>query len=486
MSGPTGTHATRLSVFHLVAYVLPAVPLAALGLPVVVHLPQFYASRAMGLTLATTGAIFFMMRLLDLVIDPLAGYWSDRLQTRFGRRRPFVLAGTPILAIGIWMVFVPGGPVSVAHLCFWLFVMYLGWSMTLIPHSSWGAELSPEYHERSRVYGWSQVATILGYAGVLVAPAIIEHNPNATMALQVLAMAIFAVALLIPAVSLCVAVLPEPEIRLRTHAPLLPTLAFLLKDRAIRRVMAVDLIESTAQGGRGAMFFFFFQIALGLPKWAGTLLLVFFLSGVIFVPLWIALSRRIGKHRTLLACYVYGFLSGPLLLTVPNGNVALAFLVVTLGGVSYGAPAFLLRSMMADIADADTAATGAERAGLMYSFLSLTSKFGLGWSVGIAFTGLAWMGFDPKIVNPQGAIDHLRLFYVFFPLACAALNFLVMLGYPLDEARQRKYREDIAHRRALHISAEEIMPPGIQAGGPALASDSEAVAHVSGDANLSP
>jgi Na+/melibiose symporter-like transporter len=478
---PSGEPSHRLSAFHLLAYVLPAVPLAALGMPIVVHLPQFYASREMGLTLGTTAAIFFAMRLLDLLIDPAVGYWSDRLSTPFGRRRPFVLAGAPILAIGIWMTFVPGGPVSVAHLCFWLFVMYFGWSMTLIPHLSWGAELSPDYHERSRVYGWSQVATILGFAGVLVAPAIIEHNAHATMAAQVMSMALFAIVLLVPTILLCVSVLPEPEIKLRTHAPLLPTLAFLLKNSAIRRVMAVDLIESTNQGARGAMFFFFIQIGLGLTKWAGTLLLVYFIAGVVCIPLWIALSRRIGKHRTLLACYGYGFVTSPLLFLVPRDNVLVAFVVLVLNGVSYGAPAFLLRSMMADIADADTAETGAERAGLMYSFLSLTSKLGLGLSVGIAFTVLAWMGFDPKVVNPPEAIAHLRLFYILLPIACGLLSFVTMLGYPIDEAQQRALRDRIEERRRAHTSADDFIPPGLLPGGVALASDSEALAKFSND-----
>lgn len=467
--------AGRLSLLHLIAYVLPAVPLAALGMPIVVTLPQFYASREMGLTLAVTGAIFSLMRILDVVIDPVMGYWSDRWRTRIGRRRPLVMLGTPILALGIWMVFVPGGPVSVPYLCGWLFVMYLGWSMTIIPHLSWGAELSTDYHERSRVYGWSQVATIVGFAGVLVAPAILEHGKHATMALQVFAMAVFAIALLIPAVLLCVTVLPEPEIKLRTHVGLVPTLSFLLKDPAIRRVMAIDLIESTSQGARGAMFFFFIRIALGLPNWAGTLLLLYFVSGCVCVPLWIALSCRIGKHRTLLASYVYTFATAPLLFLIPYGDLPVALMVLLINGVNYGAPAFLLRAMMADIADADTAENGAERAGLMYSFLSLTSKFGLGWAVGIAFGVLAWMGFDPKVVNPPAAVEHLRLFYIVLPVICGVLNLVALAGYSLDEARQQRLRAEIDRRRRMHTSANDIMPPGLLPGGAALASDSEAV-----------
>src|SRR5438477_9518970 len=164
----------RVGFFRLLAYVLPALPLAAVGMPLVVHLPQFYASREVGLSLAITGTIFAFCRIADVFIDPVMGYFSDQWRTRIGRRRPMMAIGAPLLALGIWMVFVPGGPVGTAHLVFWLMLMYLGWSMTVIPHLSWGSELSPDYHERSQIYGWSQASTVAGLPLELIVPAILE------------------------------------------------------------------------------------------------------------------------------------------------------------------------------------------------------------------------------------------------------------------------------------------------------------------------
>ena len=454
---PAEPAAQRLGVLRLLSYVSLAVPLAALGMPIVVHLPQFYASKEIGLGLVVTGAVFSLMRIFDVLIDPVMGYWSDRWRTPFGRRKPLILVGAPILALGIWMTFVPGGPVGVFYLCFWLFVMYVGWSMSVIPHLSWGAELSPNYHERSRVYGWVQAATLLGFVGVLVAPAILEHG-KASQAVQLMSMAIFAIGLLVPSVALCLGIVPEPEVKLRTHAPLIPTLKFLLKDRAIRRVMTVDLIESTNQGARGAMFFFFVRVALGEPKWAGSLLLLYFVAGIAFIPTWIAISRRIGKHRALTWCYIYGIVTSPLLFLIPQGDLTLAIVMFVITGVNYGAPAFLLRSMMADIADADTAQNGAERAGLMYSFLSLTSKFGIGWAVGITFPILALMGFNPQHVNPPAAIEHMRVFYIVLPVVFSVLCPWVMMGYPLDEARQQRLRAQIDRMREGHSSIDQTLP----------------------------
>ncbi|HUB85470.1 MAG TPA: MFS transporter [Rhizomicrobium sp.] len=436
----------------LVSYVLPSFALAALGMPIVVHLPKLYASQGIGLDFVTVGAIFAIMRVLDVVIDPLMGYISDRWRTPIGRRRPVIALGAPLLCLGIWMAFNPQGHVGIGYLCFWLFVMYLGWSAVVVPHLSWGAEISSDYHERSRIYGWYQTLTVMGMMGVLMMPAILEQK-GYPLATQVMAMAAFALVTLVPSVVLCLIFVPEPDVKLSTRAPLLPTLRFLLRNSAMRRIMAVDFIESLNQGARGSMFLYFASLGLALPKFGGTLLLCYFLSGIIFMPVWIALSRRIGKHRALMVSFVYGILAVSLFFLIPQGNAEVAFVIIPLSGASYGAPAFLIRAMMADVADADTVETGAERAGIMYSFLSLTSKFGIGCSVALAFGTLSWLGFDPKIHNSAAAIDHLRYFFILLPLVLAAIGFATMLGYPLDETEQKRLRTDIERRRAAAIPA---------------------------------
>jgi GPH family glycoside/pentoside/hexuronide:cation symporter len=467
----------HVTAFQLFAYVLPAVPLAALGLPVVVHLPPFYASKEIGLSIGMVGLVFSLARMWDVVLDPVMGYWSDRWRTRLGRRKPLIILGTPILMLGIWMTFVPGGPISPLYASFWLFLMYVGWSMTTIPQLSWGAELSTDYHERSRIYGWAQVATILGMVTVLAIPAVMEHM-GTSLASRLMAMAAFAIVLLVPSVALAVGVVPEPEVKLRTHAGLIPTLRFLMKDRSLRRVLIVDLLASTNAGAVGAMFFFFAQYALDLRTWAGTMLLVYFVSGCVCVPAWMALSRRIGKHRTLVVTFFYTVVASSLQLLIPRGNVGAAIAVYALNGATYGAAVFLLRSMMADVADADAAENNTERAGLMYSFLALTNKFGLGWSVGIAYAILSWIGFSATGANTPSAVDGMRLFYVGLSVGFGLVNAAIMLRYPLDEARQQRLRDVIERRRAEHHAADDMLPPGLVPGGAALASDSEAITDV--------
>jgi GPH family glycoside/pentoside/hexuronide:cation symporter len=431
----------------LFSYVLPAFAIAAFGMPLTVFLPNFYASKEFAIPLVLVGVIFAAIRLVDVVIDPAIGYLSDQLRTRFGRRRPMIVLGTPLMALGIWMVYAPPAGIGPVYLTAWLLLMYFGYSLILVPHLSWGSELSTEYHERSRIYGWVQILTVAGMMTVLLVPAVMTVK-GFSVPSQIAAMGVLSIASLIVGVVACLAVVPEPPVNAAhaTRAPFFATLRFVLRNSAMWRLMTLDFLESLNQGSRGAVFLYFTGYALLMPKYGVIFLVGYFLAGVIFAPAWIALSRRIGKHRALNAAYIYGIVAGPSLFFIPPGNFLVAFIIITVSGASYAAPALFIRAMMADVADADTLQNKVERAGLMYSFLSLTSKVGLAVAVLIALKVLSLMGFDPKHINPAGVIANFRILYILTPVGFAISTLVLMLGYPLTEAKQRELRAAIARR----------------------------------------
>ena len=105
----------RLSRWQLAAYGQLVMPLAVIGLPVAVYLPPFY-SGTLGLDLAAVGFILMLARISDVFTDPLIGRLSDRTRSRFGRRRPWVLAGVPVMMLSAYMLFLPSGEVSNLYL----------------------------------------------------------------------------------------------------------------------------------------------------------------------------------------------------------------------------------------------------------------------------------------------------------------------------------------------------------------------------------
>ena len=82
---------------RLLAFGLPGLPLAAFLLPLYVYLPAYYAED-LGLGFAAVGAVLLIARLSDVITDPLIGFLSDRITTSFGRRRIWMVAGTPVVS----------------------------------------------------------------------------------------------------------------------------------------------------------------------------------------------------------------------------------------------------------------------------------------------------------------------------------------------------------------------------------------------------
>ena len=133
--------------------------------PVAVFIPRFWASD-MGVPLTVLATIGFAVRAFDVITDPLMGYISDHTRSRFGRRKPWVLLATPIMMLSIYMLFMPPEGAGVVHYGVWSLGLSVAITMMLIPYYAWGAELSTDYNERSRITGGRAMA---GISGSLVA-----------------------------------------------------------------------------------------------------------------------------------------------------------------------------------------------------------------------------------------------------------------------------------------------------------------------------
>lgn len=452
MQNEPGSAEGPLSKRTLIAFALPAAPISAMGLPLVVHLPPFYAGE-LGLGLTVVGTLFMIARFWDVFTDPVLGLVSDKYKSRWGRRRHWIVISVPIMLIAVYMVFMPPGAVSGGYLLFWMLVLYVGWTLLTISHMSWGAELTPDYHERSRVQGAREVALILGMVFVLTLPALIElAEPENVASARVASMGWFVLILLPIAVAIAVTNVPERKTPPPEHVPWRQAVAVLVRNGPLRKILFVDIISGISGGIVASLFLFLAEDALQLGRYASVLLLCYFLAGVTFIPLMLALSRRLGKHRTGALSAAFNGVTLPLILIVPEGNTLFALFCWILFGVNMAAGPFLFRSMMADVADHDAVETGQQRTGLFYSMLTSTNKIGHALAVGLAYTALDLIGFVPGGENPQATLDGLRAVYVWPAVVISLVAAVVLWRFPLDETKQKENRE-ILERRALDAAA---------------------------------
>ncbi len=432
----------RLAALRLVAYGGLGLPLAALNLPLYVYLPAFYAETA-GLGLATVGTVLLAARLLDALSDPLIGELSDRTRSRFGRRRPWLLLACPLLLASTWLLFRPPLPVSAGYLLLWSCLAYLAWTLMLLPYAAWGAELSPDYHERSRIAGVREgcvIAGILLAAGLPVLLGIPAEERGAILA----ALSWIMLLLLPPLLLALLLLVPEGDPGVRSALGWRQGLALAWRNRPFRRLLAAYFLNGIANGLPATLFLLFVADRLQAEGSGGPLLLLYFLAGIVAIPFWLQLSYRIGKHRAWAwamlwasAAFVWVPLIGP-------GEVWAFALICVASGVALGADLALPAALQADVVDLDWLESGSRRTGLFFAFWSMTTKLSLALAVGIAFPVLAAAGFTAGGANSDAALATLAALYGLVPVAIKLLATLLVWNFPITEAVQAELRARLA------------------------------------------
>jgi Na+/melibiose symporter-like transporter len=423
----------RLSTRLLLAYGCLGFPLAALNLPLYVYLPPFYAST-LGVGLGTVGLVLFGARLLDAITDTIVGELSDRFQTLIGRRGPWILAATPLLLIATFALFMPPEGAGWIHLAVWSSLAYVAWTMMILPYTAWGAEISTDYDQRSRITSVREGFVILGILFAAALPAMIGSTGGDRATLAAMGWTMLVV------LPLCLLLLfgfvretgrrPEPKIRFRDG------LAIVAANRPFRRLIVAFLLNGMANGLPATLFLLFVAHVLEAEAQAGPLLALYFIAGVAAVPVWLRISYRIGKHRTwcasmLLACAVFVWVPflGP-------GDVTAFLVICALSGLSLGADLALPASMQADVVDLDRRETGRQRTGLFFAFWSMATKLSLALAVGLAFPALEVAGFRTDGVNTPNALLALACLYGLVPVLIKLVATSLVWNFEIDRSRQ--------------------------------------------------
>lgn len=446
----------RRSTLTLAAFAAPCLPLSALGLPLVVHLPAYYHS-VLGLSLSAVSTAWLVVRLLDLAFDPLFGGVMDRTRSRWGRFRFWLTLGTPVVLLGAWLMFMAEPGVTVPYLWAGLVIIYVGQSMTTLAQMSWAAVLSPNYNERSRVYGWWQAANVLGSIIVLALPAFLEKFGDLSRAQGVQVMGWLVIIFLPLTVALALFKVPEPQVTAdRDRAGISEYLA-LFKRKSVQRLLAADIIINTGPAVTGSLFFFYFlTIKQFNSADAGLLLLFYFVGAFAGGPLWVRVSYRLGKHQTLaLAAGIYALTQIGVVL-MPAGQFAVAGVMMFAAGLPFSAGPFLLRSMMADVADEERLLTRKDRTGLLYAILTGSIKIGSAIAVFGTFQLLSIFGFQDRAgaENTDAALTALQVTFTVLPAVFGLATAAIILRYPLTAARQVEIRRALDERDLADAAPE--------------------------------
>lgn len=437
----------------LLCYAFPAIPLAAVALPLYVIVPTFYAQN-LGVPIAAVGTVLLMIRLLDAACDPLIGWLCDQVFIKSGRRRTFFLMSVPLTAVAAFMVFWPPSGAGVGYLAFWGTLLSVGYTATMLPYAAWGAELSTDYRGRSVVSAFREGATLVGTLIAVVLPfAVGLDSINGLHGLA--AVAVLTIVLLPSAGLLAVKTVPEPANLSTRKLSLAASLRFVVRNRPFVRLIAAFLLNGFANAIPATLFLYFVSERLGAAELRGPLLFLYFLCGMLGVPLAVWLAAKAGKHRTwcgamTVACAVFAFAG-----FLGVGDIVPFAIICAATGLLLGFDLALPPAIQADVIDYDTASSGEQRSGLYFAAWGLATKLSLALGVGLVFPILAWSGFDNTgdQAMPETALAKLSALYAWLPILPKAAAIAVMWNFPLGEDAQRSLRARIdSTGRAQHGS----------------------------------
>lgn len=370
---------TPLARGQLFAYGGLGLPLAFAALPLYVHLAPFYG-QAIGLGLL--GVLLLGMRFLDAVIDPLLGALFDR----HPHPRALIALSLPLLGAGWIALFNPpaGFPV-VGWLVITLALTTVGYSLATVVHTGWGARIHSDPHQRTRLFATREG---FGLVGVVLAAALPLWLAD-TLQAGLPRMGWVFVGLLLTFGIWTLA--STPAVKNGTRPVDWKQWMKPFANPAFARFVPGFLLNGVAAALPATLVIFFIDDVLGLSSSSGVFLGLYFVSGALGLPLWVALARRIGKLEAWLLSMLLAVASFAGAFWLGTGDWLGFALVCVASGLALGADLALPPALVADYLDRDPL----PQPGAYYGLMSFFAKFVLALAAGLALPLLDLAGYVP-------------------------------------------------------------------------------------------
>lgn len=453
------------------AYAAPAFALAVVGIPVYVYVPKFYTD-VVGVHITILGHLVLAVRVFDAFTDPAIGFLSDRTQTRFGRRRPYIALGSIALAVTIYLLFNPpdGSPTfETAWFGIVFFMLFLLWTVVTVPYESLGPEITFDYHERTALFSLRDGALLAGTLAAASSPAAITYlmnlsNDPAGERAKFFWISIFYIPLVIGFSWWCVLAIKEkgPQVASKS-LDLKKTMTTMLANRPFMILLVSYTVSAFGNNLPATLILYYVEYVLQ-SQHADLFLLLYFVFGILFLPAWLRISHTIGKKRSwiLSMCVNTGAFIGVFFLGPGDGHIY--GILVCLSGIGFGATLALPSAMQADVIDYDELISGKRREGQYVGLWSVSKKLAAALGVGIALAVLGVLGYEPGVEQSPHVLLSLRVLYALVPSLCNLAALLIAIIYPISAARHEDIKRAIAERKSGHsvidpMDRNRILPP---------------------------
>ncbi len=406
----------------------------------------FYLTDTVGMRAGLAGTALMIGKAWDAITDPAVGYLSDRTSTRWGRRRPYMVVGAATtLAMMALMFTVPALPTQLMLFVYVALVYCLlntAYTLFLIPYGALTPEITTDFHERTVLNGYRMSFAVVGtFCGaILVLPIVSLFGGAETgwAAAGIVMGLIMAVTFLITAVAVRESIgrrAMSTTNALRGYLEALrmkPFLTVLIPWTC--HVTGVNILQASMLYYFGAIFGDTGGFQVALP--------MLLLSAMVFIPVWVRISKRIGKKLS----YNLGMALFTVTVLVFFGFahlLGMTFAVILMGiaGVGFATQYVMPFAMIPDVVEYDYAETGERREGVFYGLWTFVSKIGQAFGIALSGWVLTWFGYReiqpglPAPVQTELAEWGIRLLIGPIPAVFFLAGIIVLSYYPINAAR---------------------------------------------------
>jgi glycoside/pentoside/hexuronide:cation symporter, GPH family len=448
-----------------IAYAAPGLALAVVGIPLYVFIPKFY-SDTVGINISLLGIMLLAVRVFDAVTDPAIGYLSDITRSKLGRRRPYMAIGCLALAVSILFLFNPptaGPEAETLWFGFWIFSLFLFWTLVTVPYEALGPEITFDFHERTVLFAYRDGFIIAGTVLAATAPALIawllDLSSDATgERAKFHWMSLVYACLVVLLCYWCVLSVKErPSVKDVPKTKLFTRLRQVFSNRPFVILMISYTIAAFGSHLPATLILYYVQYVLQ-SQHADLFLLLYFVIGIAFLPAWVLLSKRIGKKAAWLSAIMVHTIAFAFVFFLGPGDEKIYGILVMISGIGFGATVALPSSMQADVIDYDELVSGERREGQYIGTWSVGRKLSAALGVGLALSLLGASGYEANVEQSEDVQLMLRVLYALVPSLCSAIAFVVALAYPISGAKHERILQAIEVRGNGDAATDPLNP----------------------------